>query len=363
MAVIKVTNSKGKVDNVINYVTKKEKTEEKLISGKDCNPATVKEEMKATKEQWSKTGGRQYIHYVQSFKPNEIKDLNKAHKIGKEWAENNFKGHEVLVATHKDKDHIHNHFVVNSVNYENGKKFQQSKKDLARLKEHSDRICERQGLSVIKGKSREITSFNQGKYQLFKRIERGENIKSYVLDTALTVEKGLEGATDKQSFIKNMESQGYKVNWKDTRKYITFTTPEGKKVRNKNLEKTFKDTKFSKEGLENEFTKFKERDRGKEPRAGDKESQRSFSNVDWSAVGNDVKDERNRVPEHSSHDVTREIQQKVRGVKERTKRAIGEDGQEDRGIEKNKRDSEPEHAKGSKEVQRSIREKTIEFER
>ena len=67
MAVVKVVNSRASIGNAVNYITKKEKTEESLISGKDCSPNTAIEEMKITKQQWQKTDGRQYKHYVQSF--------------------------------------------------------------------------------------------------------------------------------------------------------------------------------------------------------------------------------------------------------------------------------------------------------
>jgi len=260
MAVIKVVNSKASIGKAINYVTKGEKTEEKLISGKDCNPHTAIDEMKATKEQWGKTEGRQYKHYIQSFNPEDRITPEKAHEIGRKFVENTekFKGHEVVISTHVDKGHIHNHFIVNTVNFENGKKFQQSKQDLEKLKEHSDRICTREGLSIIKEKGKEITSFDQKKYRAIEKGFTGKE-KSYLLDTAKEVSQSLKKVTDRESFIKDMESKGYEVNWKDTRKNITFTTPEGQKIRSSNLEKTFKEQKFSKEGMENEFQRNRER--------------------------------------------------------------------------------------------------------
>lgn len=273
MAVIKVTNSKATLSKSINYITKEEKTEEKLISGKDCTPSTAFDEMQATKELFNKLNGRQYYHYVQSFSKTDNVSHGKAHEIGKEWAEKNFKGHEVLIATHQDKDHVHNHFIVNSVSYEDGKKFHSSKKDLEHMKLVSDKICEREGLSVIqeKNKSNELTSYNQGKYQLLKKLEQGQNVKSYVFDTALTVDKVLENSSNRGEFIKNMKDQGYEVKWSDTNKNITFKNSEGNKVRLSNLEKTFKDTRFSKEGLEHEFSKSK----GKELTESSREQSRA----------------------------------------------------------------------------------------
>ena len=105
MAVIKAVSSKAGIGHAIDYVTKKEKTEEKLVSGLHCEPETVKEEMQATKELWGKTDGRTYKHYVQSYHEDEEITPEQAHKNAVELAEHTkaWKGHEVLIATHIDK--------------------------------------------------------------------------------------------------------------------------------------------------------------------------------------------------------------------------------------------------------------------
>lgn len=266
MAVIKAANSKigGNLKKLISYVTKEEKTEDKYISGLNCNPETALEEMQTTKQQFDKLEGREYKHFVQSFKPNEV-TAEKAHEIAKEWAEKHFKGYEVLIATHEDKKHIHTHFVVNSVSFEDGRKYQQSKNDLKEMKLSSDRICEREGLSIITEKSKEITAFNQKKYKAIERAFEG-NYKSYVVNTALAVNKAIKSSMSREEFIKNMENQGYSVKWIDTNKNVTFTNSEGEKVRLSNLQKTFKNEIYSKEGLENEFR----RTRGKEYDTGER---------------------------------------------------------------------------------------------
>ena len=255
MAIIKAVNSKASIGKGINYITKNEKTEEKLISGIDCNPETAIDEMKATKELYNKKEGRQYKHYIQSFNPkdNEKLSLEKAHDIGRKFIEetDKFKGYEVVMATHKDKNHIHNHFIVNSVNFETGEKYQESKKDLEMLKEKSNELSRENGLTIPK-KSEEkdkIISFNQEKYQALKRHSEG-NYKSYLVITAMAVNQAKGKATSKEDFIKRMEDQGFNTNWKDTRKHITFINKEtDKKVRLANLEKTFKDNDFKKENL------------------------------------------------------------------------------------------------------------------
>ena len=110
---------------------------------------TAWREMKATKERWGKTDGIQGFHIVQSFKPGEITpDL--AHRIGVEFVEQCFPGFEAVVGTHLDHAHIHNHIVLNSVNCVDGHKYHSSKKSYyAELREISDDLCRKYGLSVI----------------------------------------------------------------------------------------------------------------------------------------------------------------------------------------------------------------------
>lgn len=269
MAIIKAVNSKASIGKGVNYITKEEKTEEKLISGINCNPETAIDEMKATKELYDKDTGRQYYHFIQSFNPMDRVSPETAHKLGKEWLERNDKlqGYEVVLATHKDKDHTHNHFIINSVSFESGMKLHTNKKEYEKMKEISNQISRENGLTVPE-KSQEkgkITSFNQGKYQAMKRHFEG-NYNSYVIDTAIAVSRVKETATSKYEFIDKMEQQGYKTNWKDTSKNVTFINQEtGKRVRLSNLEKTFNDNSFTKGGLINEFERNKaERGRSKE---------------------------------------------------------------------------------------------------
>ena len=250
-------------------MTKEEKTEQRLQSGIGCNPETAYDEMQATKEAWNKTGGRQYKHYVQSFAPGETTP-EQAQAIGRELAENNkaWQGFEVLVVTHKDREHIHNHFIVNSVSYEDGHKIQDGPKDLENLKKQSDELCKREGLSVIdRSKPREAEesqAYNKDTYKILKDAEQGK-VQSYVQDTAIAIIEEKQTATSREAFIEQMDSRGYKVEWTDKKKNITFTDKEREaqgeakcKVRNSTLEKYY-NIDFSKEGLENEFTANRER--------------------------------------------------------------------------------------------------------
>ena len=116
MAIIKFTNSKSTLKHIINYITQDAKTTTELITGKDCTSDNALEEMQTVKNLYNKTTGRQYIHLVQSFSPNDNLSYDKAHEIGLELAKQ-YKGFQVLVATHTDREHAHNHLVINSVSF------------------------------------------------------------------------------------------------------------------------------------------------------------------------------------------------------------------------------------------------------
>ena len=266
MAVVKVGKGGKSCGKAIEYAAK-DLDRGGLASGINC-PDRAKEaekQFELTKEIHDQQDGRQYKHYIQSFKPGEVTP-EQAHEIGKQWAKENFgdKGYEVYVGTHIDKDHIHNHVIVNSVNYETGEKIHLSKQDLAKLKERSDELCKENGLSTVqKGQKHdqgEVRAYEMEKYQT---IAQG---RSYVAETALAVERARNVSQDRTEFIQKMQEQGYKVEWNQDKKHITYTHPEGNKVRAANLEKTFSDERFGKEGMKHEFERVaRERERSIEP--------------------------------------------------------------------------------------------------
>lgn len=243
MAVIEAISSKANIKRIINYVTQDKKTTADLITGKDCMAESCLEEMLYTKNLYNKTGGRQYIHIIQSFDPKDNFTPSQVHNAGLKLA-NTFNEFQVLVATHIDKEHLHNHLVINSVSFENGYKIQMSKKDLQYLKDYSDKICLEMGASVIPKKEKT----NYIKRNEYRVAERGESWKFKLINA---IDLSMAESTCKDAFIKTMNKLGYQVNWTDTRKYITYTTPEGYKCRDNKL---FEE-KYLKGNMEYEFRK------------------------------------------------------------------------------------------------------------
>lgn len=113
----------------------------RLVSGIRCSPEFAYDEFMLTKRMHNKCNGKFFYHYCQSFSPNEAVTPEKAHQIGIRLAEECFDGYEVLVSTHIEKEHIHNHIIVNSVNADSGRKLHQDNKSLERIRNISDSIC------------------------------------------------------------------------------------------------------------------------------------------------------------------------------------------------------------------------------
>jgi len=141
--------------SALRYVSREEKTDmDRFVTGINCTPDTAQEVMTATKQQFGKTDGTMAFHAYQSFAPGEVTP-EKAHQIGVQLA-NELWGErfEVLVATHLDKaSHIHNHFVINSVSFVNGKRFHSDAKFLRRMRAVSDHLCQLNRLSVVQNPS------------------------------------------------------------------------------------------------------------------------------------------------------------------------------------------------------------------
>ena len=241
MAIIEAISSKANIKRIISYVTQDKKTNVNLITGKDCLAESCLEEMLYTKNLYHKNNGRQYIHIIQSFDPKDNLSAGQVHNVGIKLA-NTFNGFQVLVATHIDKNHLHNHLVINSVSFENGYKIQMSKKDLQYIKDYSDKLCLEIGASVIPKKEKT----NYIKRNEYRVAEQGKSWKFKLMNA---IDLSLAESNTKEEFIKNMNKLGYQVNWTDTRKYITYTTPEGYKCRDNKLY----DEKYSKGAMENEF--------------------------------------------------------------------------------------------------------------
>ena len=214
-----------------------------LVSGIHCDGFNAVTEFEATKAAYHKLDGMNFYQYVQSFSPEEPITATQAHEIAKEFAEQAWPGHEVLVTTHCDAAHVHSHFVINSVSYENGKKLRQDPGTLRKLRQLSDEICQAHGFSVLKPYQKGGQNLSAREYRTAKK---GESWKFRLM---YHIGKAMEQSLSREDFILLMKRKGYEVNWTDERKHITFTCPNGMKCRGSRLHHA----KYAKESFENEF--------------------------------------------------------------------------------------------------------------
>ena len=202
------TQSRAAMRGVMLYVMQEKKTTWEgapLISGINCQPQSVYDDFLNTKLLYHKDGGVMFYHMVQSFPKGTEVDPRQAHEAARRLAEY-FDGCEVLVCTHVDREHIHSHCVINSVNFETGKKLHMAKEQIQELMRRNDAICQE-------------------------------------------IDECMKYAADKDAFVSLMESEGYAVRWESGRKYITYTTPDGMKCRDNKLH----EEKYCKEAMEREF--------------------------------------------------------------------------------------------------------------
>ncbi len=203
------------LDDVIAYAVSSHKTQqvneeldtlERFVSGINCNPSTAREEMMAVKKRFGKEDGTIAYHGYQSFAPSEATP-EIAHQIGVElarrlWGER----YQVVVTTHLDKaNHLHNHFVLNTVSFVDGKKYFRSAKDYHDLQAASDALCREYGLSVIEnpqpGKSKHYGEWRAEQEQrpTWRGIVRAD------------VDEFIRQSMTERQFFENLHRKGYEV--------------------------------------------------------------------------------------------------------------------------------------------------------
>ena len=228
MATTKIWAVKSRVDHVLEYAENKDKTrndawsevdyqsmrdvmdyamndvkteKQYYVSGINCSPGTARREMQGTKYAFGKEDGILAFHGYQSFKPGEVTpDL--AHEIGIKLAEELWPDHQVIVATHLDKEHIHSHFVVNSVSL-HGRKFYATKASYRQMRAASDRLCKEYGLSVIT----EHQEYYPKHYAEWDAEQNGQ--PTWRSSIKVDMDEAIKYSMTFQQFISEMKKKGY----------------------------------------------------------------------------------------------------------------------------------------------------------
>lgn len=217
MAIIKLSSAKISARIGIDYVCNEEKTLGKLISGKDCMPESCYDEFEMVRNNFNKQGGRTYYHMIQSFAQDDDISPEKCHEIGMQMAEHCFPNFQVLVATHIDKKHMHNHFIINSVSYKDGKKMDLSPSDLIAIKNYSNKLCQENDFIITEAKTR-----------------RNENPK-WKLKIKYWAIKMMQESYDMDEFVWKMSMHGIDIKYDSKYKYMTYTDSEGHRCRDAKL--------------------------------------------------------------------------------------------------------------------------------
>ena len=242
----KGTQTRGCMKSVMQYVAQENKTlwnGEQLISGIGCQPETAFDEFLSTKLLHHKDGGVQFYHMVQSFPKGADVDPRAAHEAARLLA-GYFEGCEVLVCTHTDREHIHSHCIINSVNFETGKKIHMADEQIHALRVRNDQICGELGLPKFqKDEQQKASGMSNAEYY---PAAKGE---SWKLELMRVIDECMRCAGSREEFLILLRSEGYDATWTDSRKNITYVTPDGRKCRDNKLHIE----KYLKENMEAEF--------------------------------------------------------------------------------------------------------------
>ena len=232
--------------SVMRYVSQTSKTlwdGQQLVSGIGCQPETAFDEFLSTKLLHHKDGGVMFYHMVQSFPKGAGIDPRTAHEAARRLA-GYFEGCEVLVCTHVDREHVHSHCIINSVNFETGRKVHMADEQIQALRARNDAICEELGLPKFqKDEQQKSSGMSNAEYY---PAAKGE---SWKLELMRVIDECMRYAGNREEFLALLRAEGYAANWSPTRKNITYTTPDGRKCRDSKLHMM----KYRKENMEAEF--------------------------------------------------------------------------------------------------------------
>ena len=232
--------------SVMRYVSQTSKTlwdGQQLVSGINCQPQSVYDDFLNTKFLYHKDGGVMFYHMVQSFPKGADIDPRTAHEAARRLS-GYFGCCEVLVCTHVDREHIHSHCIINSVNFETGRKVHMADEQIQELRVRNDEICEELGLPKFqKDDQRQSRGMSNAEYYT---ASKGE---SWKFELMRVIDECMRYAGNREEFLALLRAEGYTANWSPARKNITYTTPDGRKCRDSKLHIE----KYLKENMEAEF--------------------------------------------------------------------------------------------------------------
>ena len=314
MATTKISSTKS-TSRAINYAEKR--AEEK--SALNCDIDYAKSSFKATREMYGKTDGNEGHVVIQSFKPNEVTP-EQCNQLGLELAEKIAPNHQVAVYTHNDTDHVHNHIVINSIDLETGKKFNNNKKALHDIRQANDEVCQSHNLSIPEEKAK--LRYTQAEYSV---LNKGKTSWKDEIRHAIDQSQ----AASYEELGNDLQQNGIKIE-RITDKTITYRhLEEDKKVRGKKLGED-----YDKGGLEIGFNRQNEqreeqaRQRGLEQARREKIKRDKEREKEWARFNRSTQAIRQN--RERSEREERERERKARELEEQNRRAREERARQER---------------------------------
>ena len=221
MAVTKIHPIKSTLKKAIDYICNGDKTDDEIyVTTHLCSRENAHKEFELTKKQFNSRTKTLAHHLIQSFVPEEV-SFEEAHRVGIELCENILEGkYEYVLATHIDKDDIHNHIIFNSIDVEEGKVYHSYYGSYMNIRNQSDRLCKEHNLSVIDLETqREINEIKRRKFVSWHDWNESKKGSSYKSRLQFDIDRSIQKSVDWQDFLSKMESYGYEIKFG---KHIAF---------------------------------------------------------------------------------------------------------------------------------------------
>ena len=227
MAITKIHPIKSTLNLAISYITSGDKTDEQiLISSDGCSPSTAHLQFMNTREVNDTRGTVLARHLIQSFVPGEVSP-EKAHEIGLALAKEVLNGkYEYVLATHVDRNHIHNHIIFNNVNWKTGKCYQSNKRSYHRIRYQSDKLCKENNLIVIDEYYQKYKKKYKIKGKSYKEYQEDKKGTSWKGRLQFDIDRAIKKAKDWEAFLHLMDQYGYEIKHG---KHISFRKIDGQK--------------------------------------------------------------------------------------------------------------------------------------
>ena len=269
MAVTKIHPIKTTLKKAIDYICNGDKTDDEIyVTTHLCSRENAHKEFGLTKKQFNSRTKTLAHHLIQSFVPEEV-SFEEAHQVGIELCEKILGGkYEYVLATHIDKDHIHNHIIFNSIDVDEGKIYHSYYGSYMNIRNQSDRLCKEHNLSVIDQETqKEINEIKRRKFVNWYDWNEDKKGNSYKSRLQFDMDRVIQKAINWEHFIKIMEQYGYEIKFG---KHIAF--------KQKNQQRF---TRAKTIGTNYTEEKIKERIRNKDKEIGELVDKTKYGNQDW----------------------------------------------------------------------------------